>query len=152
GGRPGVGRLLPWAAVAASLAVGVIAGRVALPERGPLVARDGALVARGELAGALSTKLAAEPGVVKVGLTLKTADGRYCRTFQSAADHLAGLACRQGGQWVARTVTAWTPSASPAYRTAGSDISPEVLAAVDVLAGQPLDAAAERAARDKGWR
>ncbi|MDB5416682.1 MAG: anti-sigma factor [Phenylobacterium sp.] len=152
GGRPGVGRLLPWAAVAASLAVGVIAGRVVLPERGPLVARDGALVARGQLASALSTKLAADPGVVKVGLTLKTPDGRYCRTFQSAADHLAGLVCRQGGQWVARTVTAWTPSASPAYRTAGSDTPPEVLAAVDLLAGQPLDAAAERAARDNGWR
>lgn len=150
--RPRVSRLVPWAAIAASLAVGVIAGRLALPERGPLVARDGALVAHGQLASALSTKLAAEPGVVKVGLTLKTPDGRYCRTFQSAADHLAGLACRQEGRWVARMVTAWTPSAAPVYRTAGSETPPEVLAAVDGLAGQPLDAAAERAARDRGWR
>lgn len=151
-GRPSLGRLAPWAAIAASLAVGVIAGRIALPERGPLIAKDGALVAHGQLASALSTKLAAEPGVVKVGLTLKTPDGRYCRTFQSAADHLAGLACRQDGQWVARTVTAWRPIAQSAYRTAGSETPPEVLAAVDGLAGQPLDAAAERAARDHGWR
>ena len=150
--RPRVGRLAPWAAIAASLVVGVIAGRLALPEQGPLVARDGALVARGQLAGALSTQLAAEPGVVQVGLTLKIPDGRYCRTFRSAADHLAGLACRQDGRWVALTATAWTQSANPAYRTAGSDIPPEVLAAVDGLAGQPLDAAAERAARDRGWR
>ena len=150
--RPGVGRLTPWAVIAASLAVGVIVGRLAVPEQAPLVARDGALVAHGQLASALSTKLAAEPGVVKVGLTLKTPDGGYCRTFQSAADHLAGLACRQDGQWVARTVTAWRRTAESAYRTAGSDTPPEVLAAVDGLGGQPLDAVAERAARDRGWR
>jgi hypothetical protein len=151
-GRPATRRLMPWAAVAASLVVGVVAGRMALPDRGPLVSRDGALVARGQLATALSTELAAQPGVVKVGLTLKTADGRYCRTFQSPADRLAGLACREDGRWVARTVTAWTPVAQTAYRTAGSDTPAEVLAAVDRLAGQPLDAAAERAARDAGWR
>jgi hypothetical protein len=151
-GRPAVGRLIPWAAVAASLVVGVVAGRMALPETGPLTARDGALVAQGQLAGVLSTGLASQPGVVKVGLTLKTADGRYCRTFQSAPDKLAGLACRQDGRWRLRTVTAWTPSAQSAYRTAGSDTPAEVLAAVDGLGGQPLDAAAERAARDKGWR
>ena len=151
-GRPAAARLMPWAAAAASLLVGVIAGRMALPDSGPLVAKDGALVARGQLASALTNNLAAQPGVVKVGLTLKTADGRYCRTFQSGADRLAGLACRQDGQWVARTVTAWTPAAAPAYRTAASDTPPEVLAAVDGLAAQPLDAAAERAARDRGWR
>jgi hypothetical protein len=152
GGRPGLGRLMPWVALAASLVVGVIAGRVALPEQGPLSSGHGALVARGQLASALSTELAAQPGVVKIGLTLKTPDGRYCRTFQSAPDKLAGLACRQDGHWVARTVTAWTPAAQPAYRTAGSDTPAEVLAAVDALQAQPLDAAAERAARDKSWR
>jgi len=150
-GRAGLGRLVPWAAMAASLAVGLIAGRVALPQAGPLTSDHGALVAHGQLASALSTELAAQGGVVKVGLTLRTADGRYCRTFESAPDRLAGLACRQDGRWVARTVTAWTPSAQGGYRTAGSDTPPEVLAAVDGLGGQPLDAAAERAARDKGW-
>ncbi|HEV2531871.1 MAG TPA: anti-sigma factor, partial [Phenylobacterium sp.] len=140
------------AAIAASLVVGLVAGRMVLPEQGPLVSANGDLVARGQLASALSTQLAAQPGVVKVGLTLKTADGRYCRTFQSATDRLAGLACRQDGRWVARTVTAWTPAAQGAYRTAGADTPPEVLAAVDALAGQPLDATAERVARDKGWR
>jgi hypothetical protein len=152
-GRPGVRRLAPWAAVAASLVVGVVAGRMALPETGSLAARDGILVARGPLARALTDQLAAQPGVVKVGLTLKTADGRYCRTFQSAADRLAGLACRQDGGWRLRTVTAWTPPvAAPAYRTAASDTPAEVLAAVDSLAAQALDAPAERAARDRGWR
>ena len=91
--RPGWMRLGPpaWAAMAACLVVGVLAGRLAWPQPGPLVARDGALTARGELAGALTTQLAAEPGVVKVGLSFRAADGRYCRTFQSARERLAGL-------------------------------------------------------------
>lgn len=149
-GRPS--RLPVWAAVAASLVVGVVAGRMILPEPGPLVARDGALVAHGQLASALSTNLAADGGVVKVGLTLKAPDGRWCRTFQSAPDHLAGLACRQDGRWVASTVTAWRPQVQAGYRQAGSDTPPEVLAAVDALGAQPVDAAREKAARDAGWR
>lgn len=151
-GRPGPWRLAPWMGVAASLAIGVFAGRALWPQDGPLVARHGALEARGQIAEALDRQLAAEPGVVKVGFSVKAPDGRYCRTFQSGADRLAGLACRENGRWVARTITAWTPAAQTAYRQAGSDTPPEVLAAVDGLSGQPLDAAAERAARDRGWR
>jgi hypothetical protein len=145
--------LMPWAGIAAALVVGVLAGRIAWPGQGPLATHDGALVARGRLAAALSTQLAADPGPVKLSVSFKTADGRYCRTFQSPADRLAGLACHDDGRWVARTVTAWTPAPAAAYRTAGSDTPPEVLASVDALiSGAPLDAAAERAARDKGWR
>lgn len=149
---PPVRRLAPWAAAAAALVVGVIAGRMALPAQGPLVSEEGALVARGQLATALTNELAAQPGVVKVGLTLKTPDGRYCRTFQSGPDKLAGLACREDGRWAVRTVTAWTPQPATTYRQAGSETPPEVLAAVDALGAQPLDAAAETAARDHGWR
>jgi anti-sigma-K factor RskA len=149
-GRP-VRALPSWAAAAAALAVGVLAGRAVWPE-GPLAARHGQLVAQGGLSRALSTELASDVSAVKVGLTLKTGDGRYCRTFESAPDRLAGLACRDDGRWVARTVTAWSPGAGPAYRQAASETPPEVLAAVDALGVQPLDAAAERSARDKGWR
>jgi hypothetical protein len=113
---------------------------------------DGGLAARGDVARALTTGLAADQGPVKVGLTLKTADGRYCRTFQSAPDHLAGLACREGDGWRVRTLAAFAPAPAGAYRQAASDTPPEVLAAVDALASEPLDAAAERAARDRGWR
>jgi hypothetical protein len=87
-----------------------------------------------------------------VGLTFRAADGRYCRTFQSEMDQLAGLACHEDGRWAAITTTAFHPAADPAYRTAGSETPPAVLAAVDdLIDGAPLDAAAERAARDKGW-
>jgi hypothetical protein len=45
------------------------------------------------------------------------------------------------------------PADAPAYRTAASELPPEVLAAVDrELAGEVLDATQERAARDRGWR
>lgn len=144
-----------WAAMAASLVVGVLAGRMALPDGGPLATEDGRIAARGPLAEALDDRLAADVGPIRVSLSFQANDGRYCRTFQSAPDRLAGLACRDddGDDWQVRTVTAWTPAAGPQYRTAGADTPPEVLAAVDaVIAGEPLDAAAERAARERGWR
>jgi hypothetical protein len=152
GGRPR-GGLMPWSGMAAALVIGVLTGRAVWPSEAPLVARHGLLVAQNGLDKALTGQLAAEPGAVKVGVSFKTADGRYCRTFQSGADKLAGLACRDDGHWVARTVTAWSPPPATAYRAAASDTPPEVLASVDnLIAGAPLDAAAERAARDKGWR
>jgi len=142
-----------WAAMAACLALGVIVGRAALPDRGPLAARDGALVARGELAQALDQRLAAEGGAVRVGISFRSNDGRYCRTFQSTADKLAGVACREPQGWTARALAAWSPQPQGAYRTAGSETPAPVLAAVDdLIAGAPLDAAAERAARDGHWK
>jgi len=146
-------RFAPWAAAAAALVVGVVAGRVVGPTSATLVAQDGSLTAQGRLDRALDLQLAADPGPVKIGLTFRTADGRVCRTFESGPDRLAGLACRAGGRWTARTVTAWSPEPQGAYRQAASETPPELLAAVDsLIAGEPLDAAAERAARDRGWK
>jgi hypothetical protein len=136
-----------WGAVAASLVAGVLVGRMALPppEADPMAAR-------GQLARALDRQLAADAGPIRVGLSFQATDGRYCRTFQSAPDRRAGLACRDDAGWRVRTVTAWTPGTAD-YRTAGADTPPEVLAAVDALiAGEPMDAAGERAARDQRWR
>jgi hypothetical protein len=142
-----------WAAMAACLVVGVLGGRAFWPDNAPLAVRGGELVARGGLAKALTTQLASEPGAVKIGLSFRTRDGRYCRTFESAADHLAGLACRRDGGWVAQTATAWAPQAATDYRTAASATPPAVLSTVDALiSGEALDAAAERAARDGGWQ
>lgn len=124
-----------WAAVAASLVVGVLVGRVALPAQD-----QDPLAIPGALAQALDRQLADDAGPIRVGLSFRTAEGRYCRTFQSAPDRLAGLACRDDGDgWQARTITTWTPAAAADYRTAGVD-------------GEPLDATAERAARERGWR
>lgn len=145
---------LELAGMAAALVVGVTAGGLFWPEQGPLATRGGALIARGDLDKALTTALAAQQGPIKIGLTFKTKAGHYCRTFQSAPDRLAGVACRDQDHWLARTVTAFSPPAkAPAFQTAGADIPPAVLASVDAtIDGAAMDAPAERAARDRGWK
>jgi hypothetical protein len=146
-----------WAAMAACVAVGVFLGR-GVTERGPLAAAsDGTLVARGALAAALSRQTAGQGGVapIKIGLSFRTADQRYCRTFASPGDRLAGVACRDGDRWAARMTTAYQASigGAPEYRTAASETPPAVLAAVDsLIVGEPLDAAGEAAAKARGWR
>ncbi|HEY3695090.1 hypothetical protein [Phenylobacterium sp.] len=151
--RHGFGRLPQWAALAACLAIGVLVGR-GLAERGPLTAGpDGALAARGALAAALTRRLADDPvGPIKVGLSFRDGDRRYCRTFESPHDALAGIACREGGRWRVSMTAAYRPPPAADYRQAASATSPAVLAAVDgMIAGAPLDRAGERAARAQGW-
>jgi hypothetical protein len=146
---------LDWRLVgslAACLVVGLLVGRMAAPS-GPLRMEGGAMVARGDLARTLNDGLAADAGPIRVGLSFRTAEGGYCRTFQSGRDRVAGLACRRNDRWVAETVASLGPQEAGTYRTAGSETPPEVLAAVDrLIAGDPLDAAAEKAARARGWR
>ncbi len=154
--RPAFGAA-QWAAVAAAgvvgAAAGIAGGYFAWPDEGALVVRDGSIVATGDLREALTSQLAAQPGPLRVGLTFRTAKGRYCRTFISGADSLAGVACRQSDGWVMQTTTAHRPAASPADRAAATEMPAAVISAVDsLIAGVPLDAAAEKAARDKGWK
>lgn len=149
---PGARRWRAWAAVAASLVVGVIIGRTA-PPTGDLVQTPDGLVARGALARELTTRLAADTGPILIGLTFKDVRGRWCRTFESKPDRLAGLACRDDRRWRVELAAAVVARQAPTYRTAGSETPQAVLAAVDALrAGDPLDAEAERRARDAQWR
>lgn len=146
-----------WAALAACLAAGLIAGfaagRAARPPEGPIVARDGALMARGAVARALDRQLALDGGAVRIGISFRDAQGRWCRTFQSTPDRLAGLACREPKGWRVRALAAWSPQAPAGLRTAASETPEAVSAAVDqTLAGTPADQAGERAARERGWR
>jgi len=123
---------------------------------GPLgLAKGGVLIAEGTLEKALTTSLAAEGGPVAVGLTFMGRNGRYCRTFQSIPDHLAGVACREADDhWVIQTTTRFMPTAPTAdYRQIGADVPVIILDSVDALkAGPPLSALDERAARDGGWK
>lgn len=145
-------RPMHWAAMAASLVAGVLVGFAAPHDRGGLAVRDGVVTARADLAEALDERLASESGPIRVGLSFRDPQGAYCRTFQSEPDRVAGLACRDDGRWVARTTTAWVAADAPEYRTAGAEIPPAVLAAVDeLIAGEPLDPAGERAARARNW-
>jgi hypothetical protein len=150
-----------WSAIAASLIVGVIAGWLALARfgTGPVVMRGGRILASGMLADTLSDQLAADQSAtaaVRIGVSFRSKSGEYCRTFtlhQTAA--LAGLACRSSDGWRV-SVLAGTQSpggGSGAYRQAASVMPPAVIAAVgDLIAGAPLDAQAEAAARGKHWQ
>ena len=142
-------RLSPWTwlAILGGLSIGIAgglaAGRYAWPEPGPLIAANGMLTAAGDLNVALTDQLTDQKGPITIGQTFRTAKGRYCRTFRSTPDRLAGLACRQSDGWVMQTTTI----------LGQPDVMPRaVLAAADgLIVGAPLDEAAERAARAKDW-
>ena len=151
-----------WTAIAASLIIGVIAGRVALMRPGipgPIAMRGGRVIAGGVLADALSDQLVAAQSTadpVRIGVSFRSKAGEYCRTFALARPApLAGLACRTGDDWRVR-VLARTESArggSDTYRQAASPMPPAVVAAVgNLIAGEPLDAQAEATARGQHWQ
>lgn len=150
-----------WGALAASLAVGVLAGalgwRAFDAGESPFARSGGAMVAQGELADALSHRLAAEPvggDAVRLGVSFRDRDGAYCRSFLLGTT--GGFACRQGGQWripvLAQAERQQGEERAGAYRQAGSAMPAAVLDAIDQrITGGTLDAPAERAARDRGW-
>ena len=148
-------RVPQWVAVAATLVVGIFIGVLILREpAAPYDDVGGVLVARGALDEALTTELASRPGKsgVSIGISFRNREGAYCRTFHLQQDEpVAGLACRSGDQWQMR-VLAEAPAQGGEIRGATA-IPLAVLKAVDAaIAGEPLDAAAEAAARDAGWR
>lgn len=142
------------AAIAASLVVGLFAGQsLTLGGEGPVTAEESGLIAQGDLARALDTQLASAPTTderTRMGVSFVSTDGRMCRTFESTA--LTGLACHDDGRW---RLVLTAPGQAPGegeYRQAGSGSLIVLQAAQDMMAGDPLDAAAERRSRDSGWR
>jgi hypothetical protein len=147
-------------AIAASVIVGVSLGFIMWGRtESPLMrGAGGALVARGQLARALSEQLAAEQtrtSAVQIGLSFLGKSGEYCRTFAlSGAVSPSGLACRHGEEWRVQVLSQGPDNAAgdSEYRTAGSAISPSLLKVVEgQIAGEPLDQAGERAARQQNW-
>ena len=149
-----------WAALAASLLLGIIAGRLAFRAGGPgLVAtRDGQLMASGFLADALTSQLASrqQPAQrVQIGVSFRSKSGEYCRTFSIRGPALAGLACRAADGWRLQLLSRADeqPGAATGYRQAASMMPPALVSTVaDEISGEPLDARAEAAARGHGWQ
>ncbi len=141
-----------WAAMAATLAIGVLVGTM-VPERGsaPVEAQGGKLYAAAALNQALDAKLASAPGgEVRIGLTFRDRSGAICRSFIET--QASGLACRSGGRWQLRGLLAAPEGQSGDYRMAAG-MDPRLAALVEsAMTGEPFDAAAEKAARAKGWR
>lgn len=160
--RPRLSPWLQWGGMAAALGVGVLLGTRldGLGEPGAGAApglqagHDGRLVAAGAVDKALSSQLASEPvagAPVAVQLSFVDQGGSYCRTFSTAA--VAGLACRQGGQWAVQTLAVVEAVPEGRVRHAGSVPPPAVQEAVDKrINGNALDPGQERQARDGGWR
>lgn len=137
-----------WGAIAASLILGLTLGLRPWMPAASVAETNGAVVAAGPLAAALDTQLASNQPpdtAVRIGLSFRDKDGRYCRSFESAS--LDGIGCRDNGRWnLERTMQG---QAGTDYRQASSG---EILAAATaMMTGDPLDAAAEQQARDTGW-
>lgn len=150
-------RAREWTAMAASLVLGVLLSwRLFAPEDSSvIVAGEGALLARGELATALENQLASEQRgdeAVLIGLTFVARDGNYCRSFVLRNTRTAGLACRAGSDW---QVPATDSVAGPQgdLQQAASVVVPAILEIIEARReGEPLDAQGEQRARLSGWK
>jgi hypothetical protein len=140
-----------FAAIAASLAAGLVIGVGVMNARAPMIAAsEGGLVARGALARALDAQLAADvPGPVRIGLSFRAQDGGYCRTFELTRAAASGLACRETDRWAVVMTAAGEGTGEVRMAAA----SAAVLQVVEgMIEGEPLDADGEARARDAGWR
>ncbi|QDC36282.1 anti-sigma factor family protein [Sphingobium fuliginis] len=143
-----------WAmggAIAASLLLGLGVGHFSGGSDGPISIERGTMVAQGELASALETQLASaqEEAPIRIGLSFRRKGGGWCRSFEGQA--LSGVACREGQGWQVQQLV---PGAGRegAYRQASSGDA-RLMATVDALMdGSPLDAAQEKAAKDRRWQ
>ena len=141
-----------WAAMAATLTAGIIVGTM-VPQHGsaPVEVQGGKIYAASALNQALDTELASAPaGDVRIGVTFRDSAGEICRSFTQSAS--SGLACRSGGRWQLKGLFAAPEGQTSTYRMAAG-MDPNLAALVDAsMAGEPLDAAGEKRARDRGWK
>ena len=147
-----------WAAMAATLALGIGLGTTLNSERGtsPVDIRGGQMFAAAQLDATLDEQLASAAATADarvnahVGLTFRDQSGTICRTF--ADRNASGLACREGGDWQLRGLFAAPDGQNGDYRmAAGTD--PNLAALVDsTIDGEPFDAGQEKAAKARGWR
>lgn len=166
-------------AMAASLLLGLLVVRsFTQNDLEPYASIDGRILARGELVRALDTQTGAERGPsARVPLSFVSREGEYCRAFMLDAQPDAGrslsesgVACRRAGEWVIDTLSPGAVSgregsgtdsslgagtgvdAGDRYRMAAGALDPKIIAAIESrIAGEPLDAAAERVAMQSGW-
>lgn len=144
----GPSRWMQAAAIAATLVLGLAIGRQ-IGDTGPVTMHGSGLIAQGRLASALDAQLAStqpSDAPTRIGLTFKSNSGSICRTFTEP--QLEGIACRQHDRWNLVRTAAGEPSHR--YRQASSGMLAE--SAHAMMSGTPFSAAAEIAARDKGWR
>ena len=146
--RPILSRWRAAAALAACLVLGLTIGISV--SRGPVFSGAGGLYASGSLAAALDDQVGGADGAVKVAVSFRDKQGAYCRVFSSSATD--GIACRDVSGWALRRTQQGSTTQHGDYAQAGSPDPDLMAAAQDMMAGEPLDAKAEAAARGAGWR
>ncbi|BAI96407.1 hypothetical protein Sj15T_07200 [Sphingobium sp. TA15] len=152
--RPATERRRVWVtggAIAASLLLGLGIGHFSGGSGGPIAVERGAMVAQGELASALETQLASaqQDAPIRIGLSFRRKGGGWCRSFEGQA--LSGVACREEQGWQVQQLLPGAGQGT-AYRQASSG-DMRLMATVDALMdGPPLDAAQEKAAKDRRWQ
>ena len=137
-----------WGALAASLVLGLAIGLKPWAPAADVANANGRLVAAGALADALDTQLASNQPAgadVRIGLSFRDRRGRMCRSFEGR--DLSGIGCRDDGRWTLERTMAGTAVSD--YRQASSGALAADAAAM--IEGEPFDAAAESAARDRDW-
>ena len=151
-----------WSAIAATLVVGVLLGPYILraSQTLPFVSAGGRVVAIGSLERALLRQPSggdeADGDGLAIGLSYRTNEGVYCRTFAMSRGP-AGVACREWGEWVvevlARNPRARQGNAQESYRQAGTAFPEAVRHAVEAsIDGAPLTAAQEAELTQRNWR
>lgn len=142
---------------AAAMGIGIALGLLLALSFGPasdIKAEGGKATAQGSLARALSNQLPAEQDQAndapRIGDSFVNSDGYFCRNFTTGApaNMLSGIACREGEDWLIRSLG--VAAASDAGKA--PDLPASVRASFNsMIVGRPLDAEGERAARAQGW-
>lgn len=150
-----------FGAMAASLAIGLIAGPALLGGGSPgsalVVASGGGTGVSPELAGLLNTAMSGEAvalgelGTARVAISFRDNAQNLCRQVELTGTVATSdlLACRAGSAWQVQALGQREP-ANGGMRTASGDAAPAVVAAVDaIIASDPLVGADERAALNR---
>jgi len=146
-------------ALVASVLLGVLLGQLLPPllAPAPLTARGGRLIASGRLAYALSRELTAEESPearVRVGISYRSREAQYCRTFVlRGEERLAGAACRAGGVWRVQVLSRMLAEPAGADRRSAAALPDAVRQVVEAqIEGEPLDPHAEANLRRRDWQ
>ncbi len=142
-----------WAAMAATLIVGLVAGTMLQSNESSTVkSQDGRIYAAASLNDALERQLASQPKdseTIRIGMTFRAHNGRTCRNFSGMAGQ--GVACHDDSGWIVEGLFA-SPQDDHTYRMATGD-DPRINDMIDsMIVGEPFDAERETEARRNSWR